>query len=130
MTQADNMSGSTSTVLVLLFLLIILALALVYFYKKLNADTNGQYTVQRIVFAPGGLRDRVRQGVGVVENRFGVHIWPQPRDDEENIGGNDEGDEEGKGHDKQNDSYAEEGEQQENVNSGDDSSSDYSSVDL
>ncbi|XP_067308097.1 protein tyrosine phosphatase receptor type C-associated protein [Pseudorasbora parva] len=116
---------STPTVLVLLVILIILAVALVYFYKKLNADTNGQYTVQRMVFAPGGLRDRLRQGVGVVENRFGVHIWPQPRDDEENIGDNDE---EGGDHDKQNDSYAE-GEQQENDDGGDDSS-DYSSVDL
>ncbi|XP_056115089.1 30 kDa salivary gland allergen Aed a 3 [Rhinichthys klamathensis goyatoka] len=118
---------STATVLILLFVLIILALALVYFYKRLNVDTNGQYTVQNIVFAPGGLRDRLRQGVGVVENRFGVHIWPQPREDEENIG--DSVEEEGGGHDKQNDSYTE-GEQQENDDGGGDSSSDYSSVDL
>ncbi|XP_016097560.1 nardilysin-like [Sinocyclocheilus grahami] len=121
---------NTATVLALLFIWIILVLALLYFYKKLNADTNGQYTVQRMVFAPGGLRDRLRQGVGVVENRLGVHIWPQRHDDEENIGDNDEEDKEGEGRDKQNDSYTEEGEQQEHDDDRDDSSDDYSSVDL
>ncbi|KAF4111441.1 hypothetical protein G5714_008472 [Onychostoma macrolepis] len=121
---------NTSTVIALLFIWIVLALALFYFYKKLNADTNGQYTVQRMFFAPGGLRDRLRQGVGVVENRLGVRIWPQQRDDEENIGSHDEEDEEGEGQDKQNDSYTEEGEQQEHDDDGDDSSDDYSSVDL
>ncbi len=122
--------SGTPTVIALLFVWIILALALFYFYKKLNADTDGQYTVQRILLAPGGLRDRLRQGVRVVENRLGVHIWPQQRDDEENIGGHDEEDEEGEGQDKQNDSYTEEGEQQEHDDDGDDSSDDYSSVDL
>lgn len=130
MMSDKNNADSTPIVIALLFIWIILALALFYFYKKLNTDTNGQYTVQRILFAPGGLRDRLRQGVGVVENRLGVHIWPQQRDDEENIGGHDEEDEEGEGQDKQNDSYTEEGEQQEHDDDGDDSSDDYSSVDL
>ncbi|XP_016335145.1 prostatic spermine-binding protein-like [Sinocyclocheilus anshuiensis] len=128
--DTSNNGDNTPAVIALLFIWIILVLALLYFYKKLNADTNGQYTVQRIVFAPGGLRDRLRQGVGVVENRLGVRIWPQQRDDEENIGGHDEEDEEGEGQDKQNDSYTEEGEQQEHDDDRDDSSDDYSSVDL
>ncbi|XP_016330296.1 prostatic spermine-binding protein-like [Sinocyclocheilus anshuiensis] len=127
----QNMNkDNTATVLALLFIWIILVLALLYFYKKLNADTNGQYTVQRIVLAPGGLWDRLRQGVGVVENRLGVRIWPQRHDDEENIGDNDKEDEEGEGRDKQNDSYTEEGGQQEHDDDRDDSSDDYSSVDL
>ncbi len=130
MSGTSNNADGTTTVIALLFIWIVLALALFYFYKKLNTDTNGQYTVQRMLLAPGGLRDRLRQGVGVVENRLGVHIWPQQRDDEENIGGHDEEDEEGEGQDKQNDSYTEEGEQQEHDDDRDDSSDDYSSVDL
>ncbi|XP_026122410.1 high mobility group nucleosome-binding domain-containing protein 5-like [Carassius auratus] len=126
----SNEADNTAVVIALLFIWIILVLAFLYFYKKLNTDTNGQYTVQRIVFAPGGLRDRLRQGVGAVENRLGVHIWPQQRDDEETIGGPDKEDEGGEGQDKQNDSYTEEGEQQEHDDDRDDSSDDYSSVDL
>ncbi|XP_043099660.1 acidic leucine-rich nuclear phosphoprotein 32 family member B [Puntigrus tetrazona] len=130
MATDTSVKDNTPIVITLFFLWIILVLVLLYFYKKLNADTNGQYTVQRMLFAPGGLRDRLRQGVGVVENRLGVHIWPQQRDDEENIGGHDEEDEEGEEEDKQNDSYTEEGEQQEQDDDRNDSSDDYSSVDL
>uniref|UniRef100_UPI003F9FD93E si:ch211-119e14.1 n=1 Tax=Danio rerio TaxID=7955 RepID=UPI003F9FD93E len=126
--MASGTVDSTPTVLALLFIWVILVLALVYFYRKLNTETNGQYTVQRMVFAPGGLRDQLRQGVGVVENRFDVHIWPQPREDEENIRDKDEDDENDQ--DKQNDTCTEEREQENQEDKDEDSSSDYSSVDL
>lgn len=126
--MASGTVDNTPAVLALLFIWIILVLALVYFYRKLNTETNGQYTVQRMVLAPGGLRDQLRQGVSVVENRFGVHIWPQPREDEENIRDKDEDDENDQ--DKQNDTYTEEQEQENQEDKDEDSSSDYSSVDL
>ncbi|XP_051576736.1 nucleolar transcription factor 1-B-like [Myxocyprinus asiaticus] len=124
-------SNSTPTVIALLFIWVILVLALVYLYKRLNADTNGQYTVQRVVFAEGGLRDRLRQGVGSVENRFGLHIWPQPHDEEQKVIRGDDGrDEEEDDNDKQNESHANEDEEQEDDDVKDDSLDDYSSVDL
>ncbi|XP_051506105.1 retrotransposon-like protein 1 [Myxocyprinus asiaticus] len=132
MTSDTADSNSTPTVIALLFIWVILVLALVYFYKRLNADTNGQYTIQRAVFSEGGLRDRLRQGVGFVENRFGVNIWPRPRDeDEEVMQGNDREDvEEEDVNDKQNESHADEDGEQESGDAKDDSSDDYSSIDL
>ncbi|XP_052010044.1 FK506-binding protein 4 [Xyrauchen texanus] len=125
-------ADSTPTVIALLFIWVILVLALVYLYKRLNADTNGQYTLQRAVFAEGGLRDRLRQGVGFVENRFGVNIWPRPRDEEEEVmQGIEGGDvEEEDDNDKQNESHGDEDDEQESGDVKDDSSDDYSSIDL
>lgn len=119
---------STPIVIALLFIWLILVLALVFFYKKLNKDTNGQYDIQRLILAEGGLRDQLRQGVGVVENRLGVRIWPQPIEEEEDLRVNEGTDEED--NDKQNESHAEEEEEQENHDIKDDSSDDYSSIDL
>lgn len=122
---------STPIVIGLLFIWLILVLALVFFYKKLNKDTNGQYDIHRLIFAEGGLRDRFRQGVGVVENRLGVRIWPQPPEEEEDLQVNEEGDEEDVDNVKQNENHAEEEEEeQESHDIKDDSSDDYSSIDL
>lgn len=128
MTSNTVSGGSTPTVIALLFIWLILVLALVFFYKKLNKDTNGQYDIHRLIFTEGGLRDQLRQRVGVVENRLGVHIWPQRHEEEQHL--EDKGkDEEDVDNDKQNESRAEE-EEQENHDNRDDSSDDYSSIDL
>ncbi|XP_073669749.1 uncharacterized protein [Paramisgurnus dabryanus] len=127
MTSETASGDSTPTVVALLFLLLILVLVLVFLYKKLNKETNGQYKVNRIIFAEGGLRDQLRERVEVVENRFGVHLWPQTRtEEEEGLKANDE---EEADKDKDNESHADEGEEEDTHNK-DDSSDDYSSIDL
>lgn len=81
-------NNADTTCLVLFFLLVILILLLVYLYRRLNRDTNDQYTIRKLVLDEGGLRDRVRSGVVAVETRLGVHLWPRPRpssDDEEEV---------------------------------------------
>ncbi|TRY92547.1 hypothetical protein DNTS_029822 [Danionella cerebrum] len=76
-------NSAESTILSLLFFWLLLVLTLVFLYKKLNAQTNGQFTVQRLVLGPYGLRDRLRQAVGLVENRFAIRVWPRPRNDDD-----------------------------------------------
>lgn len=129
----NNEPSSTPLILALLFFWIILVLVLIYLYKRLNRDTNGQYTVQRFVYKEGGLRDRVIQGIEAV-NGFVERIRPQNRD-EEALGGDEEmnrgEDEEEEGEEEgdsegQNETNADRDEDE----AKDDSSDDYSSVDL
>ncbi|KAK5875898.1 hypothetical protein CesoFtcFv8_026928 [Champsocephalus esox] len=78
---------STPTVLILFFCLLGLIVLLVLLYKKLNRDANGEYTVQRMVYKDGGVRDRVRGTVLALGTRFGVQLWPQSDDDGEEMQG-------------------------------------------
>lgn len=128
---SNTVSGdSTPIVIALLFIWLILVLALVFFYKRLNKNTNGQYEIHRLIFAEGGLRDQLRQRVGVMENRLGVRILPPPHEEEEHLEDNEGKDEEDVDNDKENESQPEEEEEQENHDIKDDSSDDYSSIDL
>ncbi|KAL6490493.1 hypothetical protein MHYP_G00008380 [Metynnis hypsauchen] len=129
MTGTDTGSNSTPIVLTLFFLWLLLVLILIYLYKRLNRETNNQYTVQRLVYGEGGLRDRVVQGVEVVTS-LTARFRPQNHDEEEAIGDieddyDEEGDEEREGT-CQNDTNADENEEEDK----DDSSDDYSSIDL
>lgn len=48
---------------------------LVHLYKKLNQQTNGQYTIRRMVYKEGGVRDQVRDVALVVGARLGIQLW-------------------------------------------------------
>ncbi|KAL7876136.1 hypothetical protein AOLI_G00110990 [Acnodon oligacanthus] len=124
MTGSETGSNSTPIVLTLFFLWLLLVLILIYLYRRLNRETNNQYSVQRLIYGEGGLRDRVIQGVEVVTN-FTGRFLPQNRDEEEAIGDIENGDEERK-ETCQNETNADENEEEDK----DDSSDDYSSIDL
>ncbi|KAB5579471.1 hypothetical protein PHYPO_G00195440 [Pangasianodon hypophthalmus] len=127
---ADN----TLTVLILLFILIVLVLLLFYLYKRLNHETKGEYTIRRLVYGEGGLRDRVMQGVTVVEARLGDRIRSRTHEEEQALsraedgssGKEEEGEEDAEQGHSENENKTEEKEEEHQ----NDSSDDYSSVDL
>lgn len=84
---SSGMSNSNNTpnktVLILAFCLIGLLLLLIFLYKKLNKDTNGEYTIKRMVYKEGGVRDRVRGAALALESRLGVQLWPQSDTEED-----------------------------------------------
>ncbi|XP_017574348.1 acidic leucine-rich nuclear phosphoprotein 32 family member E [Pygocentrus nattereri] len=129
MTTSQTGSDSTPIVLTLFFFWLLLVLILIYLYRRLNRETNDQYTVQQLVYGEGGLRDRVIQGVEVVTS-LTARFLPQNHDEEEAIGdiedGNDEEEYEEREGTCQNETNADEHEEEDK----DDSSDDYSSIDL
>lgn len=92
-----TMSSSSSwTVPFLFFFLLFLVLLLIFFYKKLNKEAEGEYTIRRIVYKEGGVRDRVRGAALALETRLGVQLWPRSESDEDGEEMQDMEDEEGK----------------------------------
>lgn len=81
--MSDSNNTSNRTVLILAFCLIGLLLLLIFLYKKLNKDTNGEYTIKRMVYKEGGVRDRVRGAALALESRLGVQLWPQSDTEED-----------------------------------------------
>lgn len=79
------MRPADTTVMALSFSLIILIVLLVFFYKKLNREANKKYTIRHMVHKQGGVRDRVRGAVLVVETNLGVQLWPRSEDEEEEM---------------------------------------------
>ncbi|XP_047241183.1 uncharacterized protein si:ch211-119e14.1 [Girardinichthys multiradiatus] len=75
-----KMSSSISMVLPLFLTLIILIVLLIFLYKKLNRDADGEYTIRRIVYKEGGVRDWVRGAALAVETHLGVQLWPHGDD--------------------------------------------------
>lgn len=75
--------SSTPTVIGLSALLICLVALLIFLYKKLNRETNGEYTIHQIVYKEGGIRDRARRATLALETRLGVHLWPRSDSDED-----------------------------------------------
>ncbi|XP_041635813.1 acidic leucine-rich nuclear phosphoprotein 32-related protein 2 [Cheilinus undulatus] len=67
---------------VLSIIFIILLVLLILLYKKLNRDTHGEYTIRRIVYKEGGVRDQVRGVAFALETRLGVQLWPRGDSDE------------------------------------------------
>ncbi|XP_060729426.1 uncharacterized protein si:ch211-119e14.1 isoform X2 [Tachysurus vachellii] len=98
---------------------------------RLNHETKDQYTIQRLVFSEGGLRDRVMRGIAVVEARID-NMRSQAHDEEQALSSNEDGgvdkeegeDNAGQGH-GENEKTDEKAEEDHN-----DSSDDYSSIDL
>lgn len=64
------------TVLILFFCLLGLMVLLIFLYKKLNKESNGEYTIRNIVYKDGGVRDRLRNVARALGTRFGVQLWP------------------------------------------------------
>lgn len=79
-------SVSYASIVGLSLFLVALLLLLFFLYKYLNKEASGKYTVHRIVFRKGGLRDRARRTAVALGNRLGVQLWPQneTNQDEEN----------------------------------------------
>ncbi|XP_076829442.1 uncharacterized protein LOC143475470 [Brachyhypopomus gauderio] len=130
---ADIASAHKTTVLVVLScLLIVLLLLLLYFYKRLNRDTDDQYSVQRLVFRPGGLRDRVMQGARAVESRVrDLRSRLQPQDEEEgNYEDNEDGSAGGKKGEADKGHTGDDSMEDDIEGPEENSSDDYSSIDL
>lgn len=68
-------SSANKTVAILSVVLVLLVVLLVYLYKKLNKEANGQYTIRRMVYKEGGVRDQVRGVVLAVGTRLGIQRW-------------------------------------------------------
>lgn len=68
-------SSSKVTVAILSVFLLLLLVLLVYLYKKLNQQANGQYTIRRMVYKEGGVRDQVRGVALAVGTRLGIQLW-------------------------------------------------------
>ncbi|KAJ0006584.1 hypothetical protein NQD34_013857 [Periophthalmus magnuspinnatus] len=84
-----------TTILALFFFLVALLILLFFLYKYLNREANGKYTVQRIVFREGGLRDRARDATVAVATRLGVPLGhqrgPDSSEEDEAYGDEEEG---------------------------------------
>lgn len=74
--MAEEESSFSLIVLILFFLLFGLIAMLVFMYKKLNKETNGEYTIRNMVYKEGGVRDRLRGVALALETRLGVQLWP------------------------------------------------------
>ncbi|KAK9524720.1 hypothetical protein VZT92_017089 [Zoarces viviparus] len=83
MADSEDIKSSTPTVLILLFCLLCLIVLLFFLYKRLNREANGEYTVRRMVYKEGGVRDRVRGAALALGTRLGVQLWPQSDADED-----------------------------------------------
>ncbi len=81
--MAATNNTSSTTVLILFFCLVVLIALLILFYKKLNKEANGEYTIRRIVYKEGGVRDRVRGAALGLGARLGVQLWPGSDTDED-----------------------------------------------
>lgn len=68
--------AANKTVAILSVFLVLICVLLVYLYKKLNQQTKGQYTIRRLVYKEGGVRDRVRGVALLVGTRLGIQLWP------------------------------------------------------
>lgn len=130
-----TITPSTRTVLVLFFCLIALIVLLILLYKKLNRVATGKYTIRRMVYKEGGIRDRVRGAAVALETRLGVQLWPRSDTDEDGEEMQEVQDEEGQleeGGSQGSDSEEEEEEKEEQCGEvkgkGGDSSGDNSSV--
>ncbi|GAA6111299.1 cilia- and flagella-associated protein 251 [Tachysurus ichikawai] len=129
--MASTSGNSTVTVLILFFILVLLLIVLFYLYKRLNHETKDQYTIQHLVFNEGGLRDRVMQGIALVEARLD-NMRSRTHDEEQALSIDEDGgidkeegeDNAGQGH-SENEKTDKKAEEDHN-----DSSDDYSSIDL
>ncbi|XP_077356390.1 uncharacterized protein LOC144003735 [Festucalex cinctus] len=81
------MADSTTTIVLLFFVLVGLVVLLVVLYKRLNKETNGEYTLRHVVYKEGGLRDGARRVTAALRTRLGVPLWPRgnPEDDGEEM---------------------------------------------
>ncbi|XP_061565643.1 protein SDA1 homolog [Cololabis saira] len=77
--------SSNRTVWLLGVCLLVLILLLIFFYKKLNKEAEGEYTIRNLVYKEGGVRDVVRGAAVGVGTRLGIQLWPQSEEDGEEM---------------------------------------------
>ncbi|XP_061620598.1 uncharacterized protein si:ch211-119e14.1 [Phyllopteryx taeniolatus] len=91
--------ASSTTNIILLFVIFVGLVVFIILYRKLNRETNGEYTFRRVVYKQGGLRDRARRATAVLETCLRVQLWPcgdsnesgeEMRDFQEEPSGNEE----------------------------------------
>lgn len=73
--MTDSENSSTSTVVILFIFLVGLIILLILMYKKLNQEADGEYTIRRMVYKEGGVRDQVRIAAVALGTRLGVQLW-------------------------------------------------------
>lgn len=117
-TDMTESSSSTVTVPVLFVCLLVLVLLLVLFYKILNKEAEGEYTIRRIVYKEGGVRDQVRGAALALETRLGVQLWPRSESEEDGEEMQDMEDEEGRVEEGDSQGYDSEGGDQEDSEGG------------
>lgn len=117
-TDMTESSSSAVTVPVLFVCLLVLVLLLVLFYKILNKEAEGEYTIRRIVYKEGGVRDRVRGAALALETRLGVQLWPRSESEEDGEEMQDMEDEEGRVEEGDSQGYDSEGGDQEDSEGG------------
>ncbi|XP_041821387.1 uncharacterized protein si:ch211-119e14.1 [Chelmon rostratus] len=83
MADTETMTPSSWTVLILFFCLIVLIVLLILLYKKLNREADGEYTIRRMVYKEGGIRDGMRGAALALGTRLGVQLWPRNGADED-----------------------------------------------
>ncbi|KAI5104169.1 cilia- and flagella-associated protein 251-like [Silurus meridionalis] len=88
--MSDSTEDNTYMVLIVFFILVILVILLLFLYKHLNRETKDKYTIQKLVLGEGGLRDRVMQGIAVVQTRL-VELRPPQADEEQALSKNEDG---------------------------------------
>ncbi|XP_035280658.1 uncharacterized protein si:ch211-119e14.1 [Anguilla anguilla] len=81
---------NTPIVVFLVFLLIFLILALVYFYKRLNRETDGQYTLTKLV---NEAREHAQNAARPIESRLRGLLRRRTDEDEDEERGREEDDE-------------------------------------
>lgn len=129
--MSDN-DDKTSTIVILVFVLLALIAILFYLYRRLNRDTNDQYSIQQFFSKEGGFCDRVSNGITVVVDCL---LTLFQNDQQENVRHVEEGNNNVDGDDHVED-VAEELDGGENKKEEqkeqheEDSSDDYSSIDL
>ncbi|KAJ8008205.1 hypothetical protein DPEC_G00102390 [Dallia pectoralis] len=76
MTAHNDFKDETSNVVpwTLFVILVIVIALLVYLYKRLNRETNGQYTIHKLIYGEGGARDWLRDRVRALEVWSGRRI--------------------------------------------------------
>lgn len=72
------------TVFALFLTLACLVILLIFLYKKLKKESDGEYSIRRMVYKKGGVRDQVRGAALALETRLGIQLWP--RSDSEDDG--------------------------------------------
>ncbi|XP_069581960.1 acidic leucine-rich nuclear phosphoprotein 32 family member B [Brachyistius frenatus] len=82
--MGEDIEYKTSNLIVwiLLFCLVGLIALLLVLYKHLNKETKGEYTIRRMVYKKGGVRDQVRGTALSVGTCLGIQLWPLGTDED------------------------------------------------
>ncbi|KAG9346965.1 hypothetical protein JZ751_005892 [Albula glossodonta] len=124
----DYAEPKIAVVVLLFIMLIVLIVALVYFYRRLNQMSDGEYTIDKLINGKDGARERAGNAVRYIENRFGVRLRPRKRGDVEEGEEEEEREEQEREQEQERVSEKDAESQVEDDRQEEDSSDDYSSL--